>query len=88
MQRLTQIHSDRSMGEITFAQNSWRVRLSIHRPDGSELVLVGIQAGTLDEAQELASTAMAREHGTHVCDGECQPWIKIEVVPMPGQHRK
>jgi hypothetical protein len=65
VERLRQIHSDDSVSEITLKQDSWRVRLTIPRPDGTELNLFGIQSDSLDEAQELASKAMARENRSH-----------------------
>jgi|RhiMethySRZTD1v2_1073278.scaffolds.fasta_scaffold246636_1 hypothetical protein len=75
--RLRQLHVDNSIVEITQQQNSWQVQLIIPRDDGTRLSLVGIQAGTLDEAKEIAARALRHENPKHTCSPVCLAWEEI-----------
>jgi hypothetical protein len=77
VQRLRQCHSDNSVVELTLKEHSWRVRLSIPREDGSERNLLGLQAGTLDEAKHLSAEALAKENRKHTCSAACGAWHEI-----------
>jgi hypothetical protein len=72
--RLRQTHSDRSIVEITRSGESWRVQLVLPREDGSQLHLVGIQTGTLDEAKQLSARALRNENPKHTCSPACEVW--------------
>jgi hypothetical protein len=75
--RLRQRHFDNSVVEITRQQNSWQVQLLIPREDGTQLNLVGIQTGTLDEAKEISARAMKNENPKHTCSPVCADWEEI-----------
>ncbi len=72
--RLRQYHFDSSIVEIIRNGDSWRVQLVLPRDDGSQLHLVGIQTGTLDEAKQLSARALRNENPKHTCSPACGIW--------------
>ena len=72
--KLRQYHFDSSIVEIIRNGDSWRVQLVLPRDDGSQLHLVGIQTGTLDEAKQLSARALRNENPKHTCSPACGSW--------------
>jgi hypothetical protein len=75
--RLPQHHFDSSVSEITSNGTSWHVQLIVPREDGTQLNLVGIQTGSLDEAKDLSAKAMRNENPKHTCSPACRVWQEL-----------
>jgi hypothetical protein len=77
MERLRQIHSDESVCTISLRDFNWDIRLTVPRKDGSTLNLLGLRAGSLDEAKAVSEQVLKKEHPSHTCSTECQDWAEF-----------
>ena len=74
MQRLRQLHSDKSQSVIEFRNSKWQIQLTVIRTNASSINLVRGQAVTAREAQNLAAKAMEKQNGGHSCTEDCLAW--------------
>ncbi len=74
MQRLRQLHSDKSQSVIELRNSKWQIKLTVIRPSASSINLVPSQAVTLRDAQNLAATTMKKQNAGHSCTEECLAW--------------
>jgi hypothetical protein len=74
MQRLRQRHSDKSQSVIELRDSKWQIQLTIIRANASSICLVGSQAVTLGEAQNVAVKAMKKQNAGHSCTEGCLAW--------------
>ena len=77
MQRLWQRHSDKSQSVIELRNSKWQIQLTIIR--ASSICLVGSQAVTLGEAQNVAVKAMKKQNIGHSCTEDCLAWEKFKL---------
>ena len=74
MQRLRQLHSDKSQSVIELRNSKWQIKLTVIRPSASSISFVESQVGTLDEAQHLAARTMKKQNAGHSCTEDCLAW--------------
>jgi hypothetical protein len=68
--------------EIVEIHRDWKVRLTGQEKGGMCSTLVGLHAGSLEKAKELADRLAANEH---TCDGRCREWERL--CKKPGSPR-
>ena len=74
MQRLRQLHSDKSQCVIELRNSKWQIELTLIRVDGSFISLVSMHEVTVDEAKTLAAKALSQQNGGHSCTQGCEDW--------------
>ena len=74
MQRLRQLHSDKSQSVIELRHSKWQIQLTVIRPSASSISRVESQAVTLREAQNLAAKTMKKQNAGHSCTEDCLAW--------------
>jgi hypothetical protein len=74
MQRLRQLHSDKSQCVIELIHSKWQIELTLIRVDGSVISLVSMHEVTLDEAKNLAARGLSQQNGGHCCTENCGDW--------------
>ena len=62
MQRLRQLHSDKSQSIIELRNSKWQIKLTVIRTSASSISCVQSQVGTLDAAQHLAAQTMKKQN--------------------------
>jgi hypothetical protein len=74
MQRLRQLHSDKSQSVIELRHSKWQIHLTVIRGSASSIRVVGNGVVTLREAQNMAANAMKNQNGGHSCTEDCLAW--------------
>jgi hypothetical protein len=74
MQRLRQLHSDKSQSVIELRNSKWQIHLTVIRGSASSIRVVENAAVTLREAQNLAAKATEKKNGGHSCTEDFLTW--------------